>query len=136
MLYERWRTIARERHAEPALRESGTGRCWTFGELFAAGETRDGTPGTTPASSRDIAFPRGHSVEFILELLAAWRRNCVVCPLETGSFGGGLTTGWPSETLPPGIVHLKSTSATTGTARLVAFTAEQLSADAANIVAT
>ena len=34
------------------------------------------------------------------------------------------------------IVHLKPTSATTGGARFVAFTAEQLAADAENIVAT
>ncbi len=39
-------------------------------------------------------------------------------------------------TLPPkGCVHLKWTSATTGHARLIAFTAEQLAADAAQIVA-
>jgi acyl-CoA synthetase (AMP-forming)/AMP-acid ligase II len=37
---------------------------------------------------------------------------------------------------PTEIVHLKMTSATTGAARLVAFTAEQLAADAENIVAT
>src|SRR5207245_5007299 len=38
--------------------------------------------------------------------------------------------------MPQGIVHLKTTSATTGTPRLVAFTAAQLMADAQNIVAT
>jgi acyl-CoA synthetase (AMP-forming)/AMP-acid ligase II len=37
--------------------------------------------------------------------------------------------------LPEGCVHLKLTSATTAAARLVAFTAEQLAADAAQIVA-
>jgi acyl-coenzyme A synthetase/AMP-(fatty) acid ligase len=41
------------------------------------------------------------------------------------------------ETLPPKeIVHLKTTSATTGVPRMVAFTAQQLAADADNIVAT
>src|SRR5205085_9914829 len=39
-------------------------------------------------------------------------------------------------TLPSSFVHLKSTSATTGQPRMVAFTAEQLMADAENIVQT
>ena len=38
--------------------------------------------------------------------------------------------------MPHGIVHLKTTSATTGEPRLIAFTAPQLIADADNIVAT
>jgi len=38
--------------------------------------------------------------------------------------------------LPSGIVHLKTTSASTGAPRLVAFTASQLMADARNIVST
>jgi len=46
MLYERWRQIASERHGEIALRDSASGRRWTFGELFAAG---DGAPVSDPA---------------------------------------------------------------------------------------
>ncbi|HEY1717434.1 MAG TPA: fatty acid--CoA ligase family protein, partial [Verrucomicrobiae bacterium] len=47
-----------------------------------------------------------------------------------------LLTNRLARTLAPPIVHLKSTSATGGAARFVAFTVEQLTADAENIVAT
>ncbi len=123
MLYERWRQISAERRNEPALSDVASGKRWTFGELFTTGEKQK----TGPSGS---AFPQGQSPEFILELLAAWRENKIVCPLETGQSP-------PEIFSPPGnCVHLKSTSATGGSARFVAFTAEQLMADAENIVAT
>jgi acyl-coenzyme A synthetase/AMP-(fatty) acid ligase len=123
MLYERWRKIAAERRGQPALRDTASGRRWTFGELLVAGETRTiGTTGT--------AFPQDHSPEFILDLLAAWRENKIACPLEPGQTP-------PQVPIPPvDCVHLKCTSATTGAARVIAFTAGQLAADAENIVAT
>ena len=141
MLYELWRKVAMARRDELALRDIASGRCWTFGELFAAGE---GAPSTTSASSGDgneprrcsalqsgeMIFPRGNSPEFILDLLAAWHEGKIVCPLEPGQSP-------PQVPLPPtNCVHLKITSGTTGAARLAAFTAEQLAADAENIVAT
>jgi acyl-CoA synthetase (AMP-forming)/AMP-acid ligase II len=123
MLYERWRKISAERRNELALRDFASGRCWTFAKLFIAGEKQKiGPTGTV--------FSQGHSPEFIFDLLAAWRENKIVCPLESGQ---------PSPTIfspPKNCIHLKSTSATGGTARFVAFTAEQLMADAENIVAT
>jgi long-chain acyl-CoA synthetase len=123
MLYERWRKIAGERRNELALRDFDSGQCWTFEELFIAGEKEKiGPTGTV--------FPQGHSPEFILNLLAAWRENKIACPLEAGQSP-------PKISLPPeNCIHLKSTSATGGTARFVAFTAEQLMVDAENIVAT
>jgi long-chain acyl-CoA synthetase len=130
MLYERWRKISVERRNELALRHFAAGKCWTFGELFAAGENWNGTPGSVPASSGNVIFPQGHSPEFIFNLLAAWRENKITCPLEPGQ-------SFPKIIQPPeSCVHFKSTSATGGTARFVAFTAEQLMADAENIVAT
>jgi len=122
MLYERWRKIAWERRNEPALRDFGSGRRWTFGELFSEGESRPAAGG--------FVFPQGHSPEFLFNLLAAWRENKIVCPLETGQP--------PPEFPPPpkNCIHLKCTSGTTGNPRFVAFTAEQLAADAENIVAT
>jgi acyl-coenzyme A synthetase/AMP-(fatty) acid ligase len=123
MLYERWRKIAGEQRNAIALRDTASGRRWTFGELLVAGETRTVGPAGT-------AFPQGHSPEFILDLLAAWRENKMACPLESGQTP-------PQIPIPPvGCVHLKCTSATTGAARVIAFTAEQLAADAENIVAT
>jgi acyl-coenzyme A synthetase/AMP-(fatty) acid ligase len=130
MLYERWRKIAGNRRNELALRDTASGRRWTFAELFAAGESCKGAPASGPASVAGIIFPKGHSPEFILDLLAAWRENKMVCPLEPGQLP-------PEISRPPkNCVHFKSTSATAGAAQLVAFTAGQLMADADNIVAT
>jgi acyl-CoA synthetase (AMP-forming)/AMP-acid ligase II len=122
MLYERWKKVSAARRSETALRDFASGRRWTLGGLFAAGEKSGVKDG--------IIFPQGHSPEFIFQLLAAWRENKIVCPLEAGQL--------PPEILPPpkNCVHLKSTSATGGATRFVAFTAEQLAADAENIVAT
>src|SRR5688572_29753154 len=123
MLYEQWCKIATDRHGALALRDLASGRHWTFGALRAAGEAHCGDDG-------DIVHPQGNSPEFILALLSAWRRGKVVCPLETDQSP-------PSVPRPPQrCVHLKFTSATTGAPRLVAFTGEQLAADAENIMAT
>ena len=124
MLYERWRQIARHCQDEIALRDLATGRAWTFAQLAAVAE--HGAADTSP-----ITFPQGDSAEFVVAVLRAWRSRQVMCPLEPGQVAPGVTGD-----LPAGIVHLKMTSATTGTARLVAFTAAQLMADAENIVAT
>ena len=105
------------------MHDLGGGRRWTFEGLRAAGEARAAGGGAR-------AHPQGHSPEFILDLLAAWRLGKVVCPLEAGQ-----STPQVPPT-PPACVHLKTTSATTGAPRLVAFTASQLAADAANIVAS
>jgi acyl-coenzyme A synthetase/AMP-(fatty) acid ligase len=122
MLYEQWRKIAAARRGEVALRETASGRRWTFAELFAAGEAMK-------MGSAGMACPQGPAPEFIVDLLAAWRENRITCPLETGQSPPEISTP------PQNCVHLKSTSATGGKACFVAFTAEQLAADAENIVA-
>jgi len=129
MLYERWRTIAGERRSEFALRDFGSGQDWTFDELFAAGEART-------SALAAAACPRGHAPEFLFDLLAAWRDHKLVCPLEPNQVAPGPLARQPARGLAKQIVHLKSTSATGGAARGVAFTAEQLMADAENIVAS
>ena len=123
MLYEQWRNIAAARRDELALREAASGRRWTFAELFAAGEARI-------IRDTGMACPQSQAPEFIFELLAAWRANKVACPLEAGQVP-------PKIAAPPkNCVHLKATSATGDAARWVAFTAEQLAADAEHIIAT
>ncbi len=125
MLYELWRNVAAQRRDQLALREVAASRRWTFRDLFAVGEA-------IQVGKNNFVFPQGQSAEFILTVLAGWRTGKVVCPLEKGQkppVAGG-------NALPSGIAHLKTTSATTGAARCVAFTTEQLAADAENIVAT
>jgi long-chain acyl-CoA synthetase len=123
MLYERWQKVAQERRNEIALRDLGSGQSWTFAQLDREAENPlSGHPG--------MVFPQSHSPEFVFTVLRAWRRNIVVCPLE--SHHQPLTVSTP----PALCCHLKTTPATTGSPRTVAFTEEQLAADAENIVAT
>ena len=123
MLYERWRQVARERGNELALRELASGQQWTFAELARQAER-------LPVCGATVVYPQSHSAEFIFTLLRAWRDSAVVCPLEPEQLP-------PPVRVPPApCCHLKTTSATTGLPRQIAFRPEQLAADAENIVAT
>src|SRR5689334_12063386 len=124
MLYERWRQIALVSQERIALRDLGSGAAWSFGELAHRIENE-------PLVREPVAFPQGNSAEFIFSVLRAWRSNQLVCPLESGQAPPSLSGSFPLD-----VRHLKATSATTGAQRLVAFTAQQLIADAENIVTT
>ena len=122
MLYERWRQTAAARPGELALRDGFSGRRWTFAQLADEAERH--------AAPEGMVHPQGRGPEFIFTVLAAWREKRVVWPLEPGPSP-------PPVTPPPNhCTHLKSTSGTAASPRLAAFTAEQLAADADNIVAT
>jgi acyl-CoA synthetase (AMP-forming)/AMP-acid ligase II len=123
MLYERWQKIARDRRHEVALRNLASGQCWTFAQLDRVAET-------SGPDKPKMVCPQGHSPEFIFAVLRAWRSRAVVCPLEPHARPPAVPPP------PPPCCHLKATSATTGAPRTIAFTGEQLAADAANIVAT
>jgi acyl-coenzyme A synthetase/AMP-(fatty) acid ligase len=123
MLFECWQKVAQDRRNEVALRDLASGRCWTFAQMNREAET--------PLPDHPVmVFPQGHSPEFIFTVLRAWRWHRVVCPLE--AHHQPLVVPPP----PAPCCHLKTTPATTGVPRAVAFTAEQLAADAENIVAT
>ena len=123
MLYERWQKVALERRNEVALRDLATRQCWTFAQLDREAETP--LPGNP-----SMVYPQGNSADFIFTVLRAWRRNIVVCPVDSNKLP--LTVSPP----PPPCCHLKTTPATTGVPRAVAFTEEQLVADAQTIVST
>lgn len=120
-LYERWLHIAQERAHEIALQDSH--QEWTFAELRRKIEDE-------PKISNAIVYPRGNSADFILEVLRGWRSQALVCPLELDQSSPRLHQ--PAKSY----AHYKTTSATTGGARGVIFTGDQLAADAANIVET
>lgn len=125
MLYERWRAVAGECAGEIALRDLATARHWTFAQLAAQTESA-----SVAADNDKPSFPTGNTPEFVFALLRAWRLGQVICPIEAGQTP-------PPVALPPaGICLLKTTSATTGAARQVAFNEAQLAADPDNIVAT
>ena len=122
MLYERWRQTASARPSEMALRDASSGRRWTFAQLADQAERQEAPEG--------LAHPQGQGPEFVFSVLAAWRENRVVWPLEPGQ------SPLPMALPPPHCAHLKSTSGTVEAARLAAFAPAQLAADADNIVAT
>src|SRR5690242_3842109 len=123
MLYERWSEIARQNRHETALIDARSGKRWSFQALADASLTEcDRSAGPV--------FAEGISAEFVLTVLRAWRAGRVVCPLESGQ------QPVPLSNFPAGCVHLKTTSASTGLPRLIAFSADQLMADVDQIVAT
>jgi acyl-coenzyme A synthetase/AMP-(fatty) acid ligase len=123
MLYERWQKVVREKPNDVAMRDLASGQSWTFSELNAEGEK-------PLPDNCGIIFPQGNTPQFVISVLRAWRSQTVVCPLEAPQP--------PPDLLPPPkpCCHLKITPAGTGAGRVVAFTAEQLAADAENIVVT
>jgi long-chain acyl-CoA synthetase len=125
MLYQRWCQVARAHSGDVAVRDLGSGEAWTFGEIAALVEK------DRPVTTQGIVHPCGISANFIFDVLGAWRAGRIVCPLENGQ---------PAPDVPPGlprnVVHLKTTSATSGASRTIAFTSEQLMADVENIIAT
>lgn len=123
MLYDIWLRVAQERQSDFALRDEDSGTSWTFAELRRAAEREGNEQGP-------LVCPQGSGAGFILKTLAAWRGGRITCPLDPGQAP-------PVVPLPPSpCIHLKMTSASTGVARVIAFTAAQLAADAENIVAT
>ena len=134
MLYERWRKISAERRDELALRDFASGR--DAGRLWNC---------SSPAKNQKIGLrlsatvcPQGAfaGIHFGAPI-AAWRENRVVRPLETGQGGANIPASRASSmALPHPLPTFKFTSATSGAARFVAFTAQQLMTDAENIIAT
>jgi acyl-CoA synthetase (AMP-forming)/AMP-acid ligase II len=127
MLYDLWRHV---RDAQPdalALRELATGRSWTFSQLDAAAQHE--------TAAAPIVFPQGNDAAFVISVLRAWRHGQLLCPLDLGQTAPAID---PAALLSrhPDAVHLKTTSASTGSARVVVFNAAQLAADAAQIVST
>jgi acyl-coenzyme A synthetase/AMP-(fatty) acid ligase len=121
-LYQQWEAVARAHAGDLALWDTPSGRRWTFAEL-----AREAATGEAP-SAHGICHPEGVGAGFILTLLRGWRTGLMTCPVEAG----GAKIAFPH--LPPACAHLKITSATTGTSRIVAFTADQLQADVDHIM--
>jgi long-chain acyl-CoA synthetase len=122
MLYEAWLKTVQLYRNEVALVEAG--HKWTFAQLATEAEEHLDLPA--------VVYPTGISSRFIIEVLQAWRNDRVVCPLDSEQ----KAVPQISTPLPPSCVHLKTSSGSTGEPRFIAFTAEQLRADAENIVAT
>ncbi len=128
MLYDRWRKTAAEHARTIAFHEPGMAGAWTFERLARLALNEPIAPVGFPQLKPDALDCE--LALFLATILHAWRHGGAICPLEPGQPRPDLGV------LPPGTALLKITSATTGAPRFVAFTAEQLAADADNIVAT
>ena len=124
MLYEQWLTVARAHRDRVALWDGATRREWTFAQLAAEAESAPQAKGGLLVT--DATGPR-----FLMDILRGWRDRQVVIPLEPGQSAPKLP-----QPPPDGVVHLKTTSATTAAPRLIAFTAAQLGADCDQVVRT
>jgi len=132
MLYHRWLQVARQHSQRMALRDLAAGREWTFEQLRAAAEAG-------PPADSGVHCPCGARAEFVLQVLRAWRWGGIVAPLEEGQNPPPVAQN-PAllarlKSAFPLCAHLKTTSATTGHPRLIAFSGSQLAADAEQIVA-
>ncbi len=126
LLYDRWEAVAAKAGTRPALVNVATQQAWTFADLWHISQ---GLPPPTAA----LATVRGRDEKFIFETLRAWKYHCPLLPLDGAEPTSRPNASWCTEHQ---IAHLKQTSGSTGQARMVAFTAAQLMADADNIVAT
>jgi acyl-coenzyme A synthetase/AMP-(fatty) acid ligase len=121
MLYPRWLEISRRYAAETAVYDGASGELIRFENLA---ERAAALP---PATEPVIA--RSGDLEFILQILRAWRDDQPVVPVERDTPDPGL----PGE-VPQGIVLVKHTPGATGIPRGIHFTADQLIAEAARLV--
>jgi acyl-CoA synthetase (AMP-forming)/AMP-acid ligase II len=122
-LYSQWLAVAHARGGAIALRELASGREWSFAKLL---EWADGAPPSPPVLHSNARGPG-----LVLDVLRAWRDGAVLLADD----GSGMEAP-PRSALGPEICHLKITSGSTGLPRCVMFRAEQLAADAAQIMAT
>ena len=122
-LYQCWLAVAAIRSGDVAVREAVGGREWTFAQLRELAARSAPCPPLLHSSARGL--------DLIVDVLRAWRDGAVLLADD----GSGVPPPLLSM-LRPGICHLKVTSGSTGTPRHVQFRAEQLAADAAQIVAT
>lgn len=124
LLYENWLKILDLHASEVAIRVPVRGEEWTFAAL------QEAVLKESPLSPGTLHIVRSTDgvVPFVIQTLRAWRDQAVLCPVEADP-----PVFLTEQTLPAGIVHLKLTSGTTGSARAVMFKAEQLAADPEHI---
>jgi acyl-coenzyme A synthetase/AMP-(fatty) acid ligase len=122
-LYQQWLTVAATRGGDIAIRELASRRDWSFAKLRELAEQAPTAPPVLHTTAKGLAL--------VIDVLRAWRAGSVLVPDD-----GSARVPPPRSLLEPEICHLKVTSGSTGQPRHVMFRAEQLAADAAQIVST
>jgi long-chain acyl-CoA synthetase len=121
MLYPRWLEISRRFAAKTAVIDGASGEAIRFEDLAARAAA-------LPLANGPV-IARSGNLEFILEILRAWRDGQPVVPVERDTPNPGL----PGE-IPPGIVLVKHTPGATGIPRGIHFTADQLLSEVTRLV--
>ena len=117
-LYKIWQQQVAQNPQGTAVIDSASGESFSFAAIDASlGEAQ--------------AYQQGMSVDFLRQTLAAWRDGQPSIPIENDA-----QRYLQTSEIPEGIAHVKTTSGSTGTPRQILFTADQLAADARNIVRT
>ena len=122
-LQQRWLAVVQEYADAPAVHLVAEGKMLTFAELHAAAASLP--------PSQSLVRAQGQRLPFLLEVLRAWRDDAVLMPVEAAA---DAVPRFPN--LPAEVCHLKTTSGSSGAPRYVLFTADQLAADADQIVRT
>jgi long-chain acyl-CoA synthetase len=119
MPYLRWLETARRFASDVAVHDGDA--ALTFGELAALAQA------APPANGPVVA--RTGSVDFLIDLLRAWRDGHAAIPVEKDAPAPAL-----GREPPPGIHLVKHTPGAAGVPRGIFLTGEQLAADAARLV--
>lgn len=119
-LYHRWLETCAANAKSWAIRDRVAGQEWTFDGLARA---LAALPRLAPGSWA-VAAEEDGMARFVLKTLQAWRDGAVLVPVESVGEVLGAGKGMPAE-----VVHVKTTSGSTGGPRRVLFTAAQLMAD-------
>lgn len=123
-LYERWLDTCAENRGSWAIREEATGKSWTFGELD---EVVQRLPRLKKGRQVPVAVEDG-AVAFVVKTLQVWRDGAALVPIEKA-----FECLDDSGEVPEGVIHIKTTSGSTGEPRRVYFEASQLVADCEQI---
>lgn len=125
-LCHRWEELAAADPHALAVKDAVTGRSWSRAQLTAAAAALPQPEPVLPLAAR--------GVDFILGVLNGFRHGALLIPQDrAAALPDSLKR---PEQLPPEIGLVKTTSGTTGQPRHVLCTAEQLAADAEQIVRT
>lgn len=122
MLHSLWQETARRFASRIAIHDAATGEAVTFAELARRA-------GALPTATAPVVARSG-DIHFFLDLLCAWRSGVPVVPVEQDRPAPPLP-----DHLPPDVVLIKHTPGATGIPRGIHFTAAQLVAEAARLVA-
>jgi long-chain acyl-CoA synthetase len=153
-LLEAWNRTLRQGRNAPALIDAGTGRIWTRRDLDQLAAAWAGEHGAFLAD-RLVLFAEPNGADWLRIFLGLLKAGAVVAAMEPGepaeaqqaqALAAGAAFRWNAGVLEPtgvarlpprdGRRYLKLTSGSTGRPRALAFTDEQLLADARQVCLT